>query len=220
MLRLAGAPPVLLGYCMGGLLALALATRRPDAVAGLALMATPFDFHAPDPLPPRRLAQAMAPLLPWLPLWGGLPVDLIQSLFALVDPRDSTAKFSRFADLDPDSAKARAFVLLEDWLNDGVPLAPAVAAECLAGWYGGNDPAEGRWRIAGRPVRPADWTGPSLAMVPARDRIVPPESALALAQALPACEILKPALGHIGMIVSGAAPDTAWAPLRAWLNRL
>ncbi|TAN52791.1 MAG: alpha/beta fold hydrolase, partial [Rhodospirillales bacterium] len=34
------------GYCMGGLLALALAQRRPEAVTRLALLATPWDFHA------------------------------------------------------------------------------------------------------------------------------------------------------------------------------
>jgi len=35
-----------IGYCMGGLLALALAQRRPEAVGRLALLATPWDFHA------------------------------------------------------------------------------------------------------------------------------------------------------------------------------
>ncbi|MBM3573034.1 MAG: alpha/beta hydrolase, partial [Alphaproteobacteria bacterium] len=38
--------PLLLGYCMGGLLALALAERRRRDIAGLALLATPWDFHA------------------------------------------------------------------------------------------------------------------------------------------------------------------------------
>src|SRR5690606_22448786 len=42
----AGGPVVLLGYCMGGNLALAAALHRPDLVRGLALVATPWDFHA------------------------------------------------------------------------------------------------------------------------------------------------------------------------------
>ncbi len=42
-------PVVLAGYCMGGLLALAAAARRPESVAGLALLATPWDFHAGGP---------------------------------------------------------------------------------------------------------------------------------------------------------------------------
>src|SRR5262249_47045688 len=38
--------PVVVGYCMGGLLALALAQRRMADVSGLVLLATPWDFHA------------------------------------------------------------------------------------------------------------------------------------------------------------------------------
>lgn len=37
-------PPVLLGYCLGGLLALALAARRERDVSGLVCMATPWDL--------------------------------------------------------------------------------------------------------------------------------------------------------------------------------
>ena len=47
---------------------------------------------------------------------------------------------------------ARRFVVLEDWLNDGVPLAAPVAREVLSGWYGANTPAAGAWRLARRPA--------------------------------------------------------------------
>ena len=38
--------PAVLGYCMGGTLTVALAARQPRRVAGLALLAAPWDFHA------------------------------------------------------------------------------------------------------------------------------------------------------------------------------
>ena len=38
--------PAVMGYCMGGTLTVALAARRPRRVAGLALLAAPWDFHA------------------------------------------------------------------------------------------------------------------------------------------------------------------------------
>src|SRR3546814_8401308 len=76
---------------MGGLLALALAQRRQGDLAGLVLMATPWDFHA-DNAPQGRLAAASLPLLaPLLEIAGELPVDLLQTLFASLDPdRKST----------------------------------------------------------------------------------------------------------------------------------
>ncbi|MGB1006082.1 MAG: alpha/beta fold hydrolase, partial [Thalassobaculaceae bacterium] len=46
---LAGRPVTLVGYCMGGTLAVALAQRRPDAVAALVCMAAPWDFTADAP---------------------------------------------------------------------------------------------------------------------------------------------------------------------------
>jgi len=108
-------------------------------------------------------------------------------------------------------------VALEDWLNDGVPLALPVAEAVLTEWYGENAPARGTWRVAGRIVDPARCTMRSLVVVPAQDRIVPPGSARALGSALPLAETWTPALGHIGMVVSREAPRVVWEPLRDWL---
>jgi polyhydroxyalkanoate synthase len=213
-----GRPVVLAGYCMGGLLVVASALRRPGHLSGLVLLATPWDFHADDPAAARRTASALAPIDPFLDAWGELPVDFIQSLFASLDPILVARKFTRFAALDPDGDEARAFVALEDWLNDGVALPVAVARECLAGWYGRNDTAAGRWLVAGRPVDPVDVTVPSFAIIPERDRIVPLASARALARRIPGARTLTPPLGHIGMIVSAGADKQVWEPLAAWLR--
>ncbi|MDP6353269.1 MAG: alpha/beta fold hydrolase [Alphaproteobacteria bacterium] len=202
----------LVGYCMGGLLALALALQCPRSVTSLALLATPWDFHADNPAAPILGAAGAA-----LPAAGVMPVDLLQSFFALADPLAVAAKFRAFAALAPDSTRARAFVQIEDWLNDGVPLAAPAARECLIGWYGENRPARGTWRVAGRPVRPAALTVPALVVIPARDRIVPMASAEALAGAIGNPETLRPAAGHIGMVVGRRARAGLWRPLAAWL---
>ncbi|WP_218822766.1 alpha/beta fold hydrolase [Tistlia consotensis] len=218
VLEVSGRAPLLLGYCMGGLLALALAQRRQRDLAGLALLATPWDFHAGSTLHGPLGRAAVLGCAPALDLFGELPVDAIQALFASLDPELGVRKFLAFARLDPDGRRAEDFVALEDWLNDGVPLAAPVARECLGGWYGENTPARGLWRIAGRPVEPAAVELPSLVLVPAQDRIVPPASALALGEAIPGAEIRRPATGHIGMVVSGGAPEAVWRPLADWLS--
>ncbi|MEX2628557.1 MAG: alpha/beta fold hydrolase [Tistlia sp.] len=218
LLAEAGRAPLLLGYCMGGLLALALAQRRERDLAGLALLATPWDFQAGSSLQGPLARAALLAFAPALELLGELPVDAIQSLFAGLDPQLAVRKFLAFARLDPESSRAADFVALEDWLNDGVPLSAPVARECLGGWYGENTPARGLWRIAGRPVEPAALSLPSLVLVPAQDRIVPPASALALGEAIPGAEIGRPSSGHIGMVVSGRAAEAVWRPLAAWLR--
>jgi polyhydroxyalkanoate synthase len=138
-------------------------------------------------------------------------------MFAQVDPLLALRKFSQFGRLVGTSPQAENFVALEDWLNDGIPLPAAVARDCMAGWYGRNDPAKGDWLIAGLPVEPQLLRLPTLALVPANDRIVPPASALALARSIPGAHTLLPPLGHIGMVASAGAEAAAWQPLAGWL---
>jgi polyhydroxyalkanoate synthase len=216
--RLAGGPVALCGYCMGGLLALALALRRPAEVACLALLATPWDFHAER----QSQAELLGSLAEALPLFIGdsdcVPVSVIQSLFMALDPFLAERKFIRFAGLDPEGDAAKSFVALEDWINDGVKLARQVALECARSWYRDNDPARGAWQVAGRPVRPGEVSAPSLIVLPSRDKIVPPRSAEPLATAIPHATVLRPPFGHIGMMASLQAPDAVWRPIAEWLR--
>jgi polyhydroxyalkanoate synthase subunit PhaC len=218
--RLERRAPVLLGYCMGGLLALALAALRPGPIAGLALLATPWAFGAYDLDPGRARAFLAAPAVAIATMAGELPVDVLQALFASIDPMQVPRKFVRFAALDPEGAEARAFVAVEDWLNDGVPLAARVAAEVLHGWYVDDLPGRGMWRVAGRRVGPAAIRVPALVAVPHRDRIVPPGSALALAERLRRAEILRLPAGHVSMVAGPGAERVLWRPLEAWLRRI
>ena len=214
---LAGRTAPLVGYCMGGLLTLALAARRPGDVSGLALLATPWHFHTERVVQAEALARAVEAAAPLFDAHGELPVDVIQSMFTALDPFLVTRKFVKFAGMDPSSQGAEDFVALEDWLNDGIPLSAPVARECLGGWYGRNTPFHGKWSVADRPVDPAAVQTPSLVLVPQQDRIVPPASADALADALPNAERANPPLGHIGMVAASRARNAVWEPLAAWL---
>jgi len=215
-----GRPVVLAGYCMGGLLTLAAALRRPELVRALALLATPWDFHGAGPDQPRRVGAGLPLLEPMLGATGTLPVDALQALFALPDPGAIAAKFRAFGRMDQDGDAARDFVALEDWLNDGVPLAAPVAREALGGWYGANTPGRGEWQVAGRTVDPAALAVPAFVAAPARDRIVPPESAAPLARLIPGAVLHQPAAGHIGMVAGPRAKNALWLPLLDWLRGL
>lgn len=223
-----GGPIFVVGYCMGGLLALALcqllletATRQKPA--GLVLLATPWDFHAEQADQAAMIAAIGRQLDPIMTALGELPVDLLQSFFALLDPFQVPRKFQAFARLHQnqtqDAEAIRRFTLLEDWLNDGTGLAAHVARECLIGWYGANSTKNGAWRVGGNIISPQHVAVPSLALIPDRDRIVPPESALALARALPIHDIDRPPAGHIGMMAGSKAQAQVWPRIIDWIQQ-
>jgi polyhydroxyalkanoate synthase subunit PhaC len=214
-----GEPVHLVGYCMGGLLTVAAAVRMPIRVRSLSLLAVPWDFHAEAAERAAVLASIHQALVPLIERLGSMPLDLIQALFAWIDPLGAARKFSRFGRLDQDSPAARAFVALEDWLNDGVELTPGVAADGMAHWYGTNDAMHGRWVVDGVAIDAARVRARALLLVPQGDRIVPPGAARALAAQLPGATVISPPLGHIGMVVGSRAREATWLPLRSWLLR-
>ncbi len=214
----AGAPIAMLGYCMGGLFAVAAALRRRRQVACLALLATPWDFHAGRGAAALLLGRGADRLTPAGITAHTVPVEMVQSFFFLIDPFLAERKFVRLARLDPDSDAARSFVALEDWINDGVPLGLAVAHDCIRRWYRDNEPVRGTWQIAGRRVQPRLLRRPALVVIPGHDRIVPPPSAEPLAAALGPADILRPSLGHVGMMSAARAPAMLWAPIAGWLR--
>ena len=77
--------PAVMGYCMGGTLAVALAARQPRRVAKLALLAAPWDFHADKT--GHAFLLSMGPMLAQMAdRVGELPVDMLQTLFWSLDP--------------------------------------------------------------------------------------------------------------------------------------
>ena len=215
---LTGQPVTIAGYCMGGLLSLALAQVCPGPVKALALLATPWDFTAMAPGQTRML-QAMTPgLEQMIEITGMMPVDVLQAMFASLDPQLSPRKFQGFAALDPQSDQAREFVALENWVNDGVPLAGPVARECLSDWYVENSTGRGEWRIGGQNIMPENITVPTLVVAPARDHIVPPATVIPLGKQIPGASTLHVDAGHIGMVVGSGARKKLYTPLLNWLK--
>jgi polyhydroxyalkanoate synthase len=215
--KLTGQAPIVVGYCLGGTLSVAPAVLRPDLVAGLVLLAAPWDFQSGGDAS-RVLLNASQPAVEMMmKAHGCAPVDLLQSFFASLDPTLVGRKFRDFANLDPASEEAQRFVELEDWLNDGVPLAENVAREILFGWYATGAPMKGQWTVGGTPIDPARIQCPALIFIPSHDRIVPPASARVLAARIPNAEARVVDLGHIGMVSGSGAPEKVYAPLVSWL---
>lgn len=209
-------PIVVLGYCMGGIFALALAQLAPIAVDGLVLLATPWDFHSDD-APGLRLDVATQALFrQWIGQSNPVPPWVIQFLFHCIDPWRVQRKFAKFPQLSGD-ARTR-FLATEQWVNDGIPLARAVAQECFIDWPQANILARHQWKIGRRWIDPAAVRQPALAVIPRRDLIVPEACARALVGELGRTSTLTPEGGHVSMLSGQKAQAQLYDPLADWLE--
>lgn len=192
LIRELGEPPALIGYCLGGTMAIAAANLV--GAERVVTIAAPWRFAAY----PHSSREAL------LRLWqgarsaaerlGALPMEVLQAAFWSLDPQRTVAKFAAFADADPASAKARRFVTLEDWANEGEPLPRPAARELIEDLFGRQIPESGRWQVGGEMIAD-ELDRPLLNITAVQDRIIPAAAAPSHGQSV---SVLA---GHVGMIV-------------------
>ncbi|OWK33429.1 poly-beta-hydroxybutyrate polymerase [Sphingomonas dokdonensis] len=209
LLRRFPQPPVLVGYCLGGILSIAAAAVSD--CAGVATIASPWQFDGYGAAR-RDIGALWDAAKPACAELGLVPMEVLQTGFWRLDPARTIAKFEAFATM-PDDAAAM-FVAMEDWANGGAPLTYAAGAELFEGMLLANAPGEGRWQVAGRTIDPLALACPTIEFVSLNDRIVPAATAVGLA------DRRDLGAGHVGMIVGSRAQEQLWAPLRDWLAAL
>lgn len=203
-------PPALVGYCLGGTMALAAASLTP--VAGLATIAAPWRFAGYGDAR-QAIAAMWASARPSCEALGVVPMELLQAGFWQLDPARTVAKYERFATLDPDSDAARSFVRLEDWANAGAALPFAAGRSLFEDLVAADLPGRGEWHVGGHMIDPHALDCPAIEFVSRTDRIVPAVTAAGLPG------LVSLGLGHVGMIVGSRARDQLWAPLFGLLSQ-
>lgn len=202
-------PVHLVGYCLGGLVAMAAACIAE--VRSLTLIATPWHFSGYDQQRREELARMWAHHRPACERMGLVPMEVMQHGFWTLSPDKLVEKYLNFGKMEPDSPEARRFVAVEDWANGGEPLPFAMGEQLFERLYGADITGTGDWIIDGQPIGPAHVRGPAMEFASASDAIVP----LACSPRLLGREVL--ASGHVGMVVGSSAPRTLWPMLKRWI---
>lgn len=206
-----GGPYHLIGYCLGGTMAVASAALSTPL--SLTLIATPWNFDGFTEDQRDTLQTLWESAQPTVEALGLLPLEILQIAFWLLDPERTVSKYARFGTMTPGSTQANAFIRVEDWVNGGAPLTRAAARELVDDLFTVNVTGDGRWQVGGVRVDPAALGCPVRQIVSTIDRIVPAASALA------GDDRLDLALGHVGMIVGSRAKRDVWAPLAQRLSQ-
>ena len=189
-----GGSAALIGYCLGGTMAIAAANVTP--CERVVTLASPWDFF--------RYSQASRDALQ--DMWrhskgtaralGALPMEVLQAAFWSLDPERTVRKFAEFGSVDTGSPEAQRFVALEDWANEGEPLPYPAAKELIEDLFDRNLSGSGEWRVGGRTISDG-LAMPALHLTAERDLIAPAVTA-------PPGNVIGIASGHVGMIVGSA----------------
>ncbi|WIA54583.1 alpha/beta fold hydrolase [Sphingobium sp. WTD-1] len=204
-------PPILVGYCLGGTLAIAAAALH--RIAALATIAAPWNFAGFPATDLNGIAALWRDAKAVCDRLGYVPMEALQSGFWALDPQRTVLKYAAFADMTPDSDEEHAFLAVEDWANEGAPLTFAAGQQLFETLYAANASGRNEWRIGGTVITPDAIRCPALSIASATDRIVPASAAP------PFTESRTLHLGHVGMILSQRAPELLWHPLSLWLSQ-
>ena len=207
LLRSMNQPVTLVGYCLGGTMAVAAANLVE--VERVVTLAAPWNFDAYPDSSHRALQDMWHHAQPAARSLGALPMEVLQAAFWSLDPQRTVRKFAEFGRLDPSSADARRFIELEEWANDGEPLPYPAAKELVEDLFGRNRPGSGSWVVGGRSIS-EELSVPTLHLTAERDLIAPPQTAAS-------GEVLAIQSGHVGMIV-GSARKRLHEELAAFLD--
>ncbi len=213
-----------LGYCMGGTLAATLPLLS-NKISALSTIGTPWDFSEPSE---NRLllhqlgsvdnGQFLSTTIQKLSnVFGGLPFEFLQYLFAAIDPNQFAAKFLRFSQMDAMSPEAKQFVIIEDWLNDGLALTGPAADDLLVKWHIQNQIINGDWTINDTVIGAEKITVPGLFICGKTDSISPSKSALALPNRVKNATVIQPNTGHVGMIVGSKSHTDVVLPIAQFM---
>ena len=206
MLREVGEPAALIGYCLGGTMAIAAANLHP--VERLATLAAPWNFARYPDSSTKALRDMWRHSEPAAKALGALPMEVLQAAFWSLDPERTVRKFAEFGRLDPDSAEARRFIELEEWANEGEALPYPAARELVEELFGHDLPGSSAWHVDGR-LMSGEFGVPALHVAAERDLIAPPQTAAT-------GNIVAIPSGHVGMIV-GSSRHQLHEQLKAFL---
>ena len=194
LVRQLGRRASLVGYCLGGTMTIAAANLVE--VESVATIASPWRFSNYPPDARSSIDELWRAAKHAAASFNLLPMEVLQAAFWSLDPKRTVTKFASFSGLEPGSAEATRFVVLEDWANEGEALPLAAARELIEEFFRDDLPGRGEWRIGGRVVTDAVAV-PSIHFTAAHDRITPGGSAAN-------GQKVEIDAGHVGMVVGSA----------------
>lgn len=221
----------LVGYCMGGLLALMyLASSQDDKVGNLVTIASPVDMHKMGFAGP--LSRVLSK-----PVWAigkvtGLkitemerrffhvPGKRLSLMFKMTNPMGTVSSYVQLVRNMADDEYVSRYMTMNEWFTNMPDYPGATVQEMIRkmGLY--NRMAKGRFRIGNRVAEFASIRSNLLAFAGDNDKIVPVSAAEAIMGVVSSTDKTFHVVpgGHAGVFTGSKAAHTTWAISKDWLG--
>jgi polyhydroxyalkanoate synthase subunit PhaC len=208
----------ILGYCMGGVLALLYAAGHLEApIRNLAAVATPIDFHKAGPMS-TMLSRGRLEVDDVIDETGNVPPEVILQSFQMLDPLGDISGVIGLMDRMWDPDFIVAYRTISEWGQDQIPFPGGLLRQMVRLLNRDNGIVNDSLMFGGRRVSVGDITCPMLIVQAERDHITPPESSAPLADLVASKDLTCMVLpaGHVGIISGRTARAKTMPAMAAW----
>ena len=206
-----------LGYCLGGTMAVIHAAANPERVASLVALAAPINFHDDGLLSVWTRSHAFD-VNAIVDACGNVPWPLMQASFQPLKPTLNAVKVRSLLERSEDDVFLDTFFAIETWGVDNIDFPGECYRRYIDELYRGNALLAGEFRLGGKPARLENIKCPTLAVTFEHDHIVPHASCGILLDRIGATDKAQVHLpgGHVGAVISKRASSTLWPKLSTW----
>lgn len=209
-----------IGYCMGGDLALMALAGQPDLpIRNLVTMATPVDFRHMGPIVD-ALRRGRIAVDDMIDETGNVPAGVIENFFKIRKPTADLVQYANLWEHLWNEEYMKGYQAMGRWVREQVPLAGAAARQIVDGWIKQNAFYTDSLRLDGRPIALGNIHTPTLAVIAARDEIVSAPAAAPICDLLTGTRVqpLRLDTGHASLTTGRTAAKVALPRIVEWLT--
>lgn len=209
----------LLGYSLGGILALIYSALYAKKVENLILLTTPIDFSQDGAIRDWTSEKAFD-VDRTVDLFGNISGETVSFSMQMVKPMSSFLRGANILQFAENKKDYDALMALEIWLQDSAPFPAELFRDVIKKLYRKNLLAKNELRIGGKKVDLKKIKASVLSVIGSHDQVVTPESSEKFLGLLGKIDKMQIELdyGHLTISVGSGAKEDFWKQSAEWLK--
>jgi len=209
----------LIGYCMGGTMALMYAALHRRYVKNLVTLATPVDFHN-DTLLSLWGRREYFNVDRFIDTYGNAPAEILYRTFMMLKPTKTITKYADLLQHMDNEEYVKTFHAFDYWVRDVVSVPGETFRKFVKHTYQDNSLAQNRMQLGKRRIHLQNVKCSLLNVAAEHDEIVPLKSSTVLMDLIGSQDKDRLTVkgGHHGLSIGPSALTIVWPKSAEWLK--